>query len=140
MIYRIATTWTVAATMLLCPFICLVRASATLDSAAGGHQKQVTHSCCACSGCEGHKKAPCQRDSDRQGGTCLCHGAVLQSPTMPPSFDLGTVVFLSSDDLLSSAKSAILADSLFAVEHPACHFPFADSGQELRALIESFLL
>jgi hypothetical protein len=135
MIYRIATTWVLVATMLLCPFICLANAST-----AGGQNGQPSKSCCPCSDSDDSENAPCQRDSGGQGGSCLCHGAVLQSPTLPPSLDIGPVVFLSSNDLLSSAKSAILADTLFAVEHTACHFPFADSGHELRALIESFLL
>jgi hypothetical protein len=59
---------------------------------------------------------------------------------MPLSLESGPVVFLSSDDLMSAIKSVIFVDHRSAVELSACHFPMADSGIELRALIESFLL
>jgi hypothetical protein len=140
-IYRIVTTWIVLATMLLCPFICLANASISLGSMSGKLFVKPVNCCCQCSDCDkSNNKAPCQRNVDGQIGTCICHGAVLQSPITPPSLDLGIVEISSVDDLLFSAKSAILADNLFVVNQTACHFPVAHSGIELRALIESLLI
>jgi hypothetical protein len=52
----------------------------------------------------------------------------------------GPALSVLLDDCLPLAKSLIHADPLFAIVHHSCQFPAADSGREVRALIESFLL
>jgi hypothetical protein len=138
MIYRIAITWFLVATMLLCPFICMANASVTSGATKRGQLSRCC--CCPCSDSEKSGNAPCKQGSKEQGGTCLCHGAVLQSPTVPSNPNAGPALFVLVDDFLPSAKSVIHADSLFTVVHHSYQFPTADSGREVRALIESYLL
>jgi len=59
---------------------------------------------------------------------------------MLPGVDAGPAAFVAVDDLLAVIRPPIFSDCLFAVEHTICHFPAADSGREVRALIESLLL
>lgn len=133
-----ATIYLLVGTLLVCPYFCLPWAAAN-------------ETACLARGCQGDRCCPSpasvpngdrpgDSDSRTQGGDCLCHGAVLQSPTTPPSLDSGLAAFLSVNDLLVAARSSILGDNQFAVAHTACHFPSADSGREVRALIESLLL
>jgi hypothetical protein len=65
---------------------------------------------------------------------------VLQTPTMPTNPNAGPVLFILIDNFLGSVTSVIHTDPLFAAVHHSCQFPDADSGREVRALIESFLL
>jgi hypothetical protein len=54
--------------------------------------------------------------------------------------DAAPVAFVTVDDLPAVNGSSGFADRRFAVEHTICHFPAADSGREVRALIASLLL
>jgi hypothetical protein len=70
---------------------------------------------------------------------CLCHGAVMDRPAALPSPDAGIVSLLPLDGMLLASGSFIAEDRLLTGQ-AACHFPSADSGREVRALIESLLL
>ena len=70
---------------------------------------------------------------------CLCHGAVLDRPTAPPSPDSGIVGLLPLGGMLLLAASSFVGDRLLTGQ-AACHFASAASGREVRALIESLLL
>jgi len=136
---RTATIYVIVGTLLFCPYICFIQAGAIQGTSCCVRDNRVSDCCCPSPASEPGKDRP--SNPETEGGTCLCHGAVLQSPTTLPSLDIMPTVFLPSDDLLSTAKSSsVLGDDLFAVEHAVCHFPAADSGREVRALIESLLL
>ena len=137
---RRATIYVVMGTLLLCPYSCLGRITAVAETANVAHDCRGDDCCGPLPGSESGGNRPNPSDSGSQCGTCLCHGAVLQSPTIPPAYDNELTAILPVDVLLALTNSSILADSLFAVEHTVCHFPAADSGREVRALIESLLL
>jgi hypothetical protein len=59
---------------------------------------------------------------------------------MAPGIDATPATFVAMEDLQAVTRSSLVPASLVAVEHTACHFPVADSGREVRALIESLLL
>ena len=135
---RGATIYVVIATLLLCPYTCLGRAAAVVE-AADCAQNCLDDDCCAATpASDSGKDRP--SDSGRQGGNCLCHGAVLQSPAIVPGVDAGPVTFVAVDDLLAVTTSYVFSVSLFAAEHTTCHFPAADSGRAVCVLIESLLL
>ena len=141
---RAAVAGLAVAVLLGCPYVCMAQAA----RAGKAHTQPRCCHCCGPNepapdqpeGNESGRDRPNDSDSGTQGGACLCHGAVLQSPPTPPGFDHAPAAFLPVDDLPATAKSSIFGDSLFAVEHTACHFPSADSGRKVRALIESLLL
>ncbi len=137
---RRATIYVVIGTLLFCPYSCLGRATAVAETASLVHDCRGDDCCGPLPSSESGRDRPNPSDSGAQSGTCLCHGAVLQSPTTPQTHDNGLAAFVPVDALLGVARSSILADSLFAVEHTACHFPAVNSGREVRALIESLLL
>jgi len=136
---RTATIHLLVGTMLFCPYLCLPKATAK-ESDRQTCGSLIEDHCCPppASGASGDR--PGDSDSKTQGGNCLCHGAVLQSPTTLPSLDIAFAAFLPIGNLLAVAKSSVCGSDLFAIEHTVCHFPDADSGREVRALIESFLL
>ena len=136
--HRRATIYVVIGTLLLCPYTCLGRAAAVAATVDSVRDCPDDDCCSPTPTPDSGKDRP--NDSGRQGGSCLCHGAVLQSPAIFPDVDASPVAFMVADDLLAVTRSSIFADSLFAVEHTICHFPAADSGREVRALIESLLL
>ena len=136
---RTATIYVLAGTMLFCPYVCLPEAAAKESACRVCDCRMEDHYCPSpASGPNGDR--PDNSGSKTQGGDCLCHGAVLQSPPNPPSLDIAFATLLPIGDLLAVAKSSVCGCNLFAVEHAVCHFPAADSGREVRALIESLLL
>ena len=137
---RRATIYVVIGTLLLCPYSCLGQATVVAETSSFSHDCRDDDCCGPLPDSESSGDRPNPSDSGTQGRTCLCHGAVLQSPMTPPSHDNGLASFVSVEALLALARSSILADSLFLVEHTACHFPAVNSGREVRALIESLLL
>jgi hypothetical protein len=56
-----------------------------------------------------------------------------------PDPDSAFATYLPLDDLLM-VRDSFAVEQGFSIEQIACHFPVADSGREVRALIESFLL
>jgi hypothetical protein len=139
-LYRTATSYLLIGTLLFCPYLCLPKAAAANESDCQTCNSLIEDHCCPspASGSSGDR--PGDSGSKTQGGNCLCHGAVLQSPTTLPSLDIALAVFLPIGNLPAVVKSSICGSDLFAIEHTVCHFPDADSGREVRALIESFLL
>jgi hypothetical protein len=143
---RAAVAGLAVAVLLVCPYVCIGQTGAA--RAGKEHTRQSWCNCCGPNqpapdqpeGNQPGRDRPSDSGSGTQGGDCLCHGAVLQSPPTLPSFDHGPAAFLPVDDLPATAESSIFGDSLFAVEHTACQFASADSGRKVRALIESLLL
>ena len=136
--HRRATIYVVIGTLLLCPYTCLGLTAAVAETVDCVRDCPDDDCCSPTPASDSGKDRP--SNSSRQGGNCLCHGAVLQSPAILPGIDAGPVAFVAIDYLLAVTRSSIFSDSLFAVEHTICHFPAADSGREVRALIESLLL
>jgi hypothetical protein len=133
-----ATIYVVIGTLLFCPYTCLGRSAAVAKTVDSVRDCSDDDCCSPAPASDSGKDHP--SNSGRQGGTCLCHGAVLQSPAILPGVDAGPVTFVAIDALLALTRSSIFADRLFAAEHTICHFPAADSGREVRALIASLLL
>jgi hypothetical protein len=134
---RKATVCLLVAVLLLCPFACLPHAASDLGkSVARNCLRGDTCSCPASDRDEGPLDAPC---SIPGGGTCLCHGAFVDHPAALPSPDDGIVSLLPLDGMPAAGECFFTEDGLLA-ERVACHFPSADSGREVRALIQSLLL
>jgi len=133
------TAYVILVTLLLCPYLCLGRVATACGTDFAANDCRDDDCCCPSPVSDSNKDRPRDSDSGRQGGTCLCHGAVLQPPIILPSVDAGFATFAAVDEL-SAATSSIFVDRLFAVEHAMRHFSAADSGRAVRALIESLLL
>jgi len=56
-----------------------------------------------------------------------------------PTLDSAIVTLLPLDAVLL-VRGSFAVERGFSTEQAACHFPVADSGREVRALIESLLL
>ncbi len=134
---RTATVYLLVAVLLACPFPCLARAAASVGGCAADNCS--TTDACSCPASDRGEERPDAPCSDPGSGTCLCHGAVMDRPAALPSPDAGIVSLLPLDGML------LAGEPFFAEDRPltgraACHFPSADSGREVRALIESLLL
>ena len=111
-----------------CPFPCLAEGFAS-DATVLPNQ-------CGCCG-PVQPTEPVPRRS-RQGGTCLCHGAVLEHVAQVPALELQPVTVYWFDVALQIVSpSAFYTGDL---QLSACDFAIADSGRAIRALIESFLI
>ena len=133
-----ATVYLLVAVLLACPFPCLAQAAASVGGCAVGDC--ATTDACACPASEsGNERSddPCSDPSSN--GTCLCHGAVMDRPAELPSPAAGIVSLLPLATMLLAGESFSTEDRHFTGQ-AACHFPSADSGREVRALIESLLL
>ena len=138
MVVRIATVWVLVATLGVCPFACLAESVAALTASKVEHGSGAADCCCAPSGTPAGDRGPGDRDPSEKGGSCLCHGAVMADHA-PDSELHPAPVFWTIP-----ARSASMAFGLSTVGAPAerhaCHFANVESGREVRALIESFLL
>jgi len=141
---RRATVFLLAGTVLLCPYPCLWRAAAGCQATASAGDGRAKDPCC----CGPASEPASEKGKDRSGepgsrlgsGMCLCRGAVLTLPATVPGLDHEPAAFVPADDLPAAARPSVLGDGRFAVERAACHFPSADSGREVRALIASLVL
>lgn len=137
MIFRVATTWSVIAALLICPFLCLANSVGSYNTTPGGHHNSVSDDCCPSSGPTNGDR-PSDNNSSNPGGACLCHGAVLYAH-FAAGMELQEVpTSWISGDGLTSIEVALLT-SILSEDRNTCHFPSIDSGREVRALIESFL-
>jgi hypothetical protein len=136
--FRVVVVHSVVAILLVCPFICMAEA-ATIGHAASLLRKPSCCGCCSRSAPEDGKNAPGMPDSGQGSSTCLCHGAVMdrQIVATDASHDLVTIVVM--DALSSSCQSPTTGRYVFTDKN-SCHFPTADSGKGIRALIASLLL
>ena len=133
------TVHLLAAILLACPYLCLSNASVLSAMSFMHTTPPMGCDCCSRPIPQDSKDCPSQPDSRQGSGTCLCHGAVMDQHVEMPNLDQAVVTFLSLDaTLLIQGPFAIERGSLS--ETAACHFPAADSGREVRALIESLLL
>jgi len=132
-----ATVYLLVAVLLACPFPCLAQAAGSMGVCAT-NDCTATDACC-CPSSEGGKEQSNDPCSDQGCGTCLCHGAVMDRPAVVPSPDPGIVSLMPSAAVLLAGESLFAEDRHFTGQ-AACHFPSADSGRQVRALIESLLL
>ena len=138
MVARVTTTWCLIAVLVLCPFACMGPAGATCAEQDAGHHQAALGSCCPPAKCPDGDGAPCDRHPAERAASCLCHGALLADQS--PALDLQPVpVFWLVQELPMASGTGGRAWDV-TVENSACHFPSLDSGRELRALIQSFLL
>jgi hypothetical protein len=138
MIGRVATAWVLITTLLLCPFACLGEAVAALTSAEAGHGHRVTDTCCAPAGSPTGDRDPGDREQGEQGSDCLCRGAVIADHSSASELVPAAVFWVFQTLPTSPACALSIVDA--PAERHACHFANVDSGREVRALIESFLL
>jgi hypothetical protein len=140
MILRTATVYTVICALLLCPYPCLARAANNCsEKKYKDCDCQGRDTCCPAESSERGDNPPGDSDCCTQGGTCLCHGAIVEHCTAPISLDADFVAPLPMYALPILTESFI-ADFGFLKERTACHFYSAESGRKVRALIESFLI
>jgi len=137
---RVATVHFVVAVLLACPFACLAQAAASLPPWTWTLASDSGCDCCSRSIPRDSHKCPGKPADSRQGsGTCLCHGAVMDRPAVPPDPGHEVVGFVPLDTVLVVRGPLAIERSFFTGRTP-CHFPAADSGREVRALIASLLL
>lgn len=135
---RLAVVHLVAAVLVVCPYVCLWGpARGTNVSSARG--SRFACSCCSrCAPANG-KDGPAKPDSGKMSGTCLCHGAVVGRHVAPP--DPGhEVLGVVAQDAARLISDLPIAQRNALGERASCHFPAAETGREVRALIASFLL
>jgi hypothetical protein len=140
---RVVTVHTQVVVLLGCPFVCLSHVAAAAP--AGTSLAVLTigsqSGCDCCSGpCPGDRNGcPAKPDSRQGGGTCLCHGAVVDRQVVSPDPGHAVVTFLPLDAIPQRGEPFTIERG-FPTERVSCHFPAADSGREVRALIASLLL
>lgn len=123
MLFRRVIVWLVIGTVLLCPFPCLAEAVRSLNDDA-----TVSCGLCRCC-CPVQNTKPAPRPSN-EGGTCLCHGAVLDHVTHLPVLELQLTPQFLGDDALQFDKSSVCC--LPDVQPSACDFAVAESGRTIR--------
>ena len=138
MVVRIATNWVLIATLVVCPFACLGGSVAAMTTPEVGHGCGASDRCCALSGSPTGDRGPCDRDPSDEGGSCLCHGAVMADHS--PDSELHPAPVLWTIPALSASMACGLSTVGAPAEKHVCHFANVDSRREVRALIESFLL
>jgi hypothetical protein len=132
---RTATIHLIIAVLLACPYVCLSHAAAMPQSArsSGGC------TCCSRPVPQNSKSCPVQPERQQRGGTCLCHGAVMDRQTHMPGLERA-IVLLEAPDAPAIMSEPLAVERVFWTGWVASHFPTADSGREVRALIASLLL
>ena len=138
MVGRVATAWVLITTLLLCPFACLAETVATADAAVAGHGQWVGCTCCSPVGSRPEKDGPGDRERGEQGSDCLCHGAVMAHHSSAVELHPAPVFWVLQTPPTSTECALSIIDA--PAEKHACHFANVNSGREVRALIESFLL
>lgn len=135
---RTATVYALVAVLLACPYPCLSQASACAGGADSTHRGKRDACCSGCASETGNDR-PDESRSGSAGGTCLCHGAVVERPASPANPDHLLMTLLPRDALLNVRPSFSFERGL-PTEPAARHFPAAHSGREVRAFMESLLL
>ncbi|MGA2617013.1 MAG: hypothetical protein ABSF26_05330 [Thermoguttaceae bacterium] len=126
------------ALVLACPYLCLPRA-------VGRSGQSAVQGCLEADPCcPGADSEPCKHGPGKPGhhvctGTCLCHGAILSRHVTPPAPDQSIASPLPPVAGRMPGEWSCGGGGS-AAEPNASHFPTADSGRTLRALIQSFLL
>jgi hypothetical protein len=140
MVFRTATVYTLVCVLLFCPYPCLARAvNNCCEKTENECDCQDRDPCCPADSSDSGDNLPVNHDCCSQGGTCLCHGAILEHCANPIIIDAGLVAPLPLGAFLMPGQMFVVDYSLFP-ERGACHFHSADSGRKVRALIESFLI
>lgn len=140
MVLRTATVYSLVCVLLVCPYPCLARAA---NACCEGSEKDCGYQdrdpCCPADTSEKGDNLPGNSDCCTQGGTCLCHGAILEHCAYPIIIDAGLVAPLPVEALPIPSQSFVVEGGLLA-DRVACHFHSAESGRKVRALIGSFLI
>jgi hypothetical protein len=134
--FRVTTVHVVVAVLLTCPFICLAQAAGLSTSTACDPSGC---GCCPKSASGGGKECPGKPDPYQGSGTCLCHGAVMDRHVVAPDPGHEFVGFVPLDTGLL-AQGPVADEGGLTTQRASCHFPSADSGRAVRALIVSLLL
>jgi len=122
--------------LLACPFPCLAKAAGSGPVAVRGHCGGGD-CCCPKPGSESDQRGPTGPERC-DGGTCLCHGAVMDRLVWLPSLDFQLVAILPADEV-SRQHAPAIADAR-RLDLSACDFAWVCSGRMLRAQIESLLI
>ncbi|MHC4180667.1 MAG: hypothetical protein ACYSWU_24470 [Planctomycetota bacterium] len=130
---KVAANLAVAA-LLGCPYICLAEAGMPQTGV-----ERPQRSCCNCCG-------PNQPDQERPGGSdsqsgprsCLCGGALVETPVRTQAPDAEILAPVVYDQIFAAADRASANSGRAALL--SSHSPPPCSGRALRALIDSYLL
>jgi hypothetical protein len=137
---RVATVHAVAVVLLTCPVVCLSHSAAAMSAPQG--RSRAACGCC-CRQLPGpnspNQERPGKPDSRQGNGTCLCHGAVMDRHVVLPDPGQQVLGLVPPDALLLVLEPWTAERGLFT-ERVSCHFPTADCGRAVRALIASLLL
>jgi hypothetical protein len=129
---RVAAVHVMIAVVLACPFLCAAQA----ESAETEGSESVWCGSHAPSDEDGKQCPEGPESGHCSCRACLCRGAVVdrhvETPRLTRLFAAYTAVNVASAEIIFRTG--------LPVPHTACHFPAAESGREVRALIESFLL
>jgi hypothetical protein len=140
MLLRRVLIYTLICTLLLCPYPCLAKGA---DNCRETHGKSSDcknqDGCCPKTSSETQNNKSDDSNSNNQGGTCLCHGAILGHVKAPINADMESASTFSPH-LLPILNQPFAVGIDFLKECKTCHFPSVKSGIEVRALIESLLL
>ena len=135
---RRVTVYLLVVTVLACPYPCLARAAVGAQASTIQECREAD-SCCPRPHSETGKDQSGKPISWPESGTCLCHGAVADRHVAPPDPDAGIAAFLPLDAPFVGWEPFAIERGVFT-ERAASHFPTANSGREVRALIASLLL
>jgi hypothetical protein len=131
LIFRRTVIHLLIGTVLLCPSACLLEAAGVVACA---QEASCDDHDCSCA-LPADEPAPCP---PKEGGNCLCHGAVMEHVTQVPALELQPLWFCGLEDPLQIENSS--ACGAHDLQPSACDFAVADSGRTIRALIESLLI
>jgi hypothetical protein len=134
-----ATAQLLVVVLLGCPYFCLSSPMAVGGTPAAGERKCSPCGCCCQPASQGGEERPSQPDSCTEIGTCLCHGAVMDRHVDVPNPEQTLVTFLQ-EEAGTQAWASPAVELGTPATRSACHFPAADSGREVRALIASLLI
>lgn len=132
MMLRVAISFLLIATVLICPYLCLGE-----EAEAVGVCSAVTACRCCDRPVGSNNDAPKSPEDDEPD--CLCHGAIQANKVDSSDFGIGQLSphwFWTVDLGLSLPVFARVAPDAF---HPV-HFPPTSSGSEICALINARLL
>ena len=122
MSFRRTTIHLLIGTVLLCPFSCL-------NKAAGGStcvQEATCDSPDCCCPLPQKGPTPCP---PKEGGDCLCHGAVMEHATQVPALELQPMSACGLDDAPEMESTTVLG--VLNLQPSACDFAVADSGRTI---------
>ena len=136
---RTAVAYTLAATVLICPYMCL-------GQMAGRKVAQFGVTACSCHGelCPPNDGGPpddnAPEDRDNKQPDCLCHGAIVDGAKVEGQAAFADFSLVRTMDILPEIDAAVSSVKRSIDRTAPCHFPHLSSAREICALCGSLLL